>query len=205
MANIAVFCASSAPRAPYDKGLLYLASLVGQDLATDGHTVVYGGSDRGLMGEVARNALIYGGKVVGYVPAAMQRKEPPLAGVELHVCESLPARMEAFRRVADAYLVLPGGTGTMEEFAAMLNAMAFSLWQLPVEEAMKPKPIGLVAHKLTLPLWEFVVSGMEAGLVDKNLKQHMAFQPWNDLQVWLNGFFPPACHPDREHGTRAVL
>lgn len=183
MANIGVFCGSSTTKQAYHRQ----AWQAGKDIATSGHTIIYGGSSKGLMGEMARSALNHGGKVEGVIPIPLKSKEPPQKGVILHTCQTLDERLTFFRNNCDAYVVLAGGTGTAEELMHMLNAMAFSIWNKPeVEIAMPPKPLALVRSPSTKPLWHFLQTGMNINLVEKRLAPYMACEPWPKLHTWLS-------------------
>lgn len=185
MAIIAVYCGSSMPR---NEALATQAYEIGRDLAADGHTLLYGCSANGLMGQVARGALDHGGKVKGHVPHGLQRKEPPLPGVELNQCDDVAGRMAAFR-TADAHVVLAGGTGTAEEFFHIFNSLCFTHWNLTLSEAIAPCPLALVDDNGTVlrHLWEFVQAGVEEGLVDAHVAAAVRFAPWAEVRGWVNG------------------
>lgn len=130
---ICLFCSSTRNAAESWRGL---ARGLGEAIARRGHTLVYGGTTVGLMGEAARAAREAGGRVVGVVPALMLE-----AGIaneecdELVVAPDMRARKAAMDDRSDAFLCLPGGIGTLEEFFEVLT-----LNQLGV----RPRPIGLV-------------------------------------------------------------
>ncbi|MDQ1531560.1 MAG: hypothetical protein QOE37_1665 [Microbacteriaceae bacterium] len=115
LTSVAVFCGSNHGGDPQYAAA---ARAVGRSLAERGATVVYGGGGVGLMGTVATAALEAGGRVVGVIPDALMAREaasPELA--ELHVVASMHERKALMADLADAFVALPGGAGTLEEIA----------------------------------------------------------------------------------------
>jgi uncharacterized protein (TIGR00730 family) len=113
--SVAVFCGSSPG---LDEVYLDTARAVGRSLAERGLTVVYGGGGVGLMGAVASAAVDAGGRVIGVIPEALMNREaasPELA--ELHVVQTMHERKAMMADLADAFVALPGGPGTLEEIA----------------------------------------------------------------------------------------
>jgi uncharacterized protein (TIGR00730 family) len=95
---------------------------VGQLLAKHGITLVYGGGNVGLMGAVADGCLDAGGRVVGVIPRALAEKEIAHPGLtEMHVVDSMHERKALMADLADAFLALPGGFGTWDEFCEALT------------------------------------------------------------------------------------
>lgn len=113
MKRIAVYCGSASPA---DCRYIALAAEVGRQLAERGIGVVYGGGRLGLMGAVADGALAAGGEVIGVIPQALVGAEVAHQGLtRLDVVPGMHARKQAFVDLADAFLTLPGGVGTMDE------------------------------------------------------------------------------------------
>lgn len=111
--RVAVFCGSSDL---VDQSLLELATVVGRRLAEYGIGVVYGGGRSGLMGAVARGAMAAGGEVIGVIPGGLFSNEIPDDDVtELRIVANMHERKTTMYHLADAFLGLPGGLGTMEE------------------------------------------------------------------------------------------
>lgn len=111
--SIAIFCGSSMGNDP-----IYIAQAVrvGEALAQRGITLVYGGASVGLMGAVADSALQAGGKVVGVMPEILVNQELAHKGLtELHIVADMTARKNKMSQLADAFIALPGGAGTLEE------------------------------------------------------------------------------------------
>ena len=113
MKRIAVYCGSATPADPV---YIESARAVGRALAEGGIGVVYGGGKLGLMGAVADSALEAGGEVIGVIPMALVNAEVAHRGLsELHVVDTMHERKARFTELADGFLNLPGGTGTMDE------------------------------------------------------------------------------------------
>ncbi len=119
MRTVCVFCGSSPGSHPV---FADAARRMGETLAARGLTLVYGGGRVGLMGEIARAALAAGGHVIGVIPQALLRKELVYEDLtELHVVESMHARKALMAERADAFVAMPGGYGTFEEFCEVLT------------------------------------------------------------------------------------
>jgi uncharacterized protein (TIGR00730 family) len=114
MKAVCVFCGSNVGRNPaYQQA----AVAVGTALAKAGLKLVYGGGKVGLMGAVADAAIAAGGDVAGVMPRALVEREIAHAGLsDLHVVETMHQRKTMMADLADAFIALPGGAGTLEEF-----------------------------------------------------------------------------------------
>lgn len=113
MKRIAVYCGSATPADPV---YIDAARNAGRGLAERGIGLVYGGGRLGLMGAVADSALEAGGEVIGVIPQALVNAEVAHRGLtELHVVDTMHERKARFTELADGFLNLPGGTGTMDE------------------------------------------------------------------------------------------
>jgi len=131
--NICVFCASSSS-AP----VIYRLSAeeMGQHIASKGHTLIFGGGDIGLMREVAQSALRSGGRVRGVIPGYLRSREKRFEDAdELILTETITERKRIMIEQADAFIILPGGFGTLEEFFEVLTAK--------IRDGEK-KPIGIL-------------------------------------------------------------
>ncbi|THF78749.1 LOG family protein [Cohnella fermenti] len=114
MQSIAVYCGSSLGASPIYKEA---AASLGREIARRGLALVYGGASVGLMGAVADAVLEEGGRVVGILPGFLQSREIAHKGLsELIVVDSMHERKAKMAELADGFLSLPGGPGTMEEF-----------------------------------------------------------------------------------------
>jgi uncharacterized protein (TIGR00730 family) len=128
--HVCVFCGSSRGARP-----LYAeaARRVGQALAASGLGLVYGGGRVGLMGEVADAALGAGGRVVGIIPEPLALKEIAHGGVsELVVVPGMHERKAQMAARSIAFLTLPGGIGTYEEFFEILTWATLGLHRKPI-------------------------------------------------------------------------
>jgi uncharacterized protein (TIGR00730 family) len=114
MRAVCVFCGSNVGRNPaYQQA----AVAVGTALAKADLKLVYGGGKVGLMGAVADAAIAAGGHVAGVMPRALVEREIAHAGLaDLHVVETMHQRKTMMADLADAFIALPGGAGTLEEF-----------------------------------------------------------------------------------------
>ena len=114
MTRRCVFCGSSVGSNPaYAEAAVTLGSL----LARRGIGLVYGGGNVGLMGVIADAALAAGGEVIGVIPKALADREVAHHGVtELRVVDSMHTRKAMMADLSDAFIAMPGGVGTFEEF-----------------------------------------------------------------------------------------
>jgi uncharacterized protein (TIGR00730 family) len=125
-------------------------------MVAHGFDLVFGGGGVGLMGEVAREVSLAGGKVLGIIPSFLRHVEPPLKiSSEIVITETMNERKARMFAACDAFAVLPGGIGTLDEFAECLTGA-----QLRVHA----KPIVLVNVKdyfapLTALLEHFIAHG----------------------------------------------
>ena len=131
--SICVYCGS---RPGENQAFADVAAQVGLWIGRHGGQLVYGGGRAGLMGVVADATLAAGGRVVGIIPRVLVEREHAHRGChELHVVETMHERKRLMAERADAFLALPGGIGTFEEF--------FETWtwrQLGYHD----KPVGLL-------------------------------------------------------------
>ena len=112
--SICVFCGSSPGRDPAFSGA---ASDLGRQLAERQIDLVYGGGHVGLMGLIAAATLNAGGNVHGVITRALEEKEVAHRGLtRLQITESMHDRKAAMAEASDAFIMLPGGLGTFEEF-----------------------------------------------------------------------------------------
>jgi uncharacterized protein (TIGR00730 family) len=127
---VCVFCGSqSGVRAEYQEAVRELA----QTLARRSLIVVYGGGHVGMMGTLADETLAQSGRIVGIIPRHLMRPEVAHRGLtELHVVESMHERKQAMAERSDAFIVLPGGYGTLEEMFEMVTWLQLQLQAKPV-------------------------------------------------------------------------
>jgi uncharacterized protein (TIGR00730 family) len=128
--SVAVFCASASGARPE---YLAAADELGRALAARGIGLIYGGAKVGVMGAVADAALAANGHVVGVIPHVLVDLEVAHQGVtELHVTSTMHTRKALMAERADAFLVLPGGYGTLEEMFEVLAWQTLKLHSKPV-------------------------------------------------------------------------
>ena len=128
--SVAVFCGSSAGN---DPAYGAAATALGLGLAKAGLGLVYGGGGIGLMGMVARAAHAAGGKVTGVMPEFLKLRElPQLDGGELIVTDSMHSRKNRMFALSDAFVILPGGLGTLDEMFEILTWRQLGLHDKPI-------------------------------------------------------------------------
>jgi uncharacterized protein (TIGR00730 family) len=133
--RLCVFCGASPGR---DPGYVALAATVGAGLAGRGIGLVYGGGRIGMMGAVADAAVAAGGEVIGVIPRRLVDRELAHGGLtELRVVETLHERKAGMAGLADGFIALPGGLGTLEELAEVAS------W---AQLGLHAKPIGLLGR-----------------------------------------------------------
>lgn len=119
MKKIAVFCGSNSGS---DPAYLQAAERLGALLASEGIGLVFGGGRVGLMGAVADGALAAGGVVVGVIPDALVRRELAHPSVrDMRVVASMHERKALMSELADGFIAMPGGYGTLDEFCEALT------------------------------------------------------------------------------------
>ena len=129
MRRICVFCGSQVGGQP-----LYAAAAtaVGTLLALRGIGLVYGGGKVGLMGVLADAALAAGGEVIGVIPERLMNRELGHGGVtDLRVVDSMHERKAMMSDLSDAFIALPGGYGTFEEFFEVVTWMQLGIHAKP--------------------------------------------------------------------------
>lgn len=133
MRRICVFCGSSSGASP---AYAEAAQAMGAALAARGLGLVYGGGNVGLMGVVADAAMAGGGEVIGVIPRALKAREVAHAGItDLRVVGSMHERKALMAELADGFIALPGGIGTLEEW--------FEIWTW-AQLGIHSKPFGLL-------------------------------------------------------------
>jgi uncharacterized protein (TIGR00730 family) len=129
MNRICVFCGSS-----YGKKSIYTNNI--QDLADAilkaGLELVYGGSNIGLMGVLARRILENKGKVIGIIPRYIFERVEQLKGIELYIVKTMHERKAKMYEFSDGFIVFPGGIGTLEEFFEVYTWQGLGYHSKPV-------------------------------------------------------------------------
>lgn len=128
--SVCVYCGSSSG---FDPIYADAARELGALLADNDIRVVFGGGSVGLMGVLADEALARGGDVVGVIPRNLFSREVAHAELtKMHEVDSLHARKQRMFELADAFVALPGGLGTLEELAEMTTWSQLGLHQKPI-------------------------------------------------------------------------
>lgn len=161
MRSVSVFCGSRLGARPIFR---QAAEAFGHAVARRGLTLVYGGGNVGLMGALADAALAGGGEVVGVIPRFLMDREVGHAGVSrLVLVDSMHERKARMAELADAFVALPGGLGTLEEL--------FEVWTWSLL-GLHAKPCGLLeVGDYFAPLVEFLDSSVREAFVSP---QHRA-------------------------------
>jgi uncharacterized protein (TIGR00730 family) len=116
---ICVFCGA---RPGNDPAFTALARAMGQGLAQRGWTLVFGGGHVGMMGEVADGVLDAGGRAIGVIPQRLMEREVAHKRLDrLEVVEDMPVRKTRLIELADAFIALPGGFGTLDELFEVMT------------------------------------------------------------------------------------
>ncbi|HTX56030.1 MAG TPA: TIGR00730 family Rossman fold protein [Candidatus Acidoferrales bacterium] len=133
MGRVCIFCGAHAGA---DDRYRELAAGVARAIYDAGFGMVYGGGRVGLMGAVADAMLALRGEVIGVIPKSMARTEVAHEGINrLHVVDTMHERKALMAQLSDAFIALPGGFGTMDEFHEILT------WR---QLRLHDKPIGLL-------------------------------------------------------------
>jgi uncharacterized protein (TIGR00730 family) len=154
--RIAVYCASAIGNHP---AYCAEAEALGSALAAAGLSLVYGGANSGLMGTVADAALAGGAEVIGVLPAVLSGREIAHSGLtRLEMVETMHDRKARMVELADAFLILPGGYGTLDE---MLEVVTWA--QLRIHS----KPCILIN---TLNYWDGLLAFLDTAVREGFLK-----------------------------------
>lgn len=130
MRSVCIFCGSSAGRnSSYQAAAVQLGRLL-----TENHlALVYGGGNIGLMGEIAQSVISSGGKAIGVIPRFLVEKELVYNRLtEIRIVETMHERKANMAELADAFVAMPGGFGTLEETIEILTWSQLGLHRKPV-------------------------------------------------------------------------
>lgn len=127
--NIAVYLGSTNGKNPKIKDDTIQ---FGQWIGKKKHTLVYGGGNNGLMGELANACLAQEGKVFGVIPEFLKERELAHQGLtELHCVQTMAQRKTMMIEYADAFVAMPGGVGTLEEISEIMSMIRLNQTQAP--------------------------------------------------------------------------
>ncbi|QEM83346.1 TIGR00730 family Rossman fold protein [Halomonas binhaiensis] len=163
MARICVYLGS---RQGEDPGFMDAARRFGQCLGERGHGLVYGGASVGLMGALADAALEAGGEVIGVMPHHLVNREQAHHGLtQLIKVADMHERKAQMAERADAFAILPGGIGTLEEF--------FETWTWRYLN-LHDKPIGVLdTNGFYRPLLEFLDTTVAQGFLNADTRAEL--------------------------------
>ncbi|MDK7139114.1 TIGR00730 family Rossman fold protein [Corynebacterium simulans] len=167
MDSIAVYCGSATGNS---EAYIETARQLGGQLADRGINLVYGGGNVGLMGVVADACLAGGGTVTGVIPEQLVDLELSHPGLtSLEVVETMAQRKTRMEDLADGYVCLPGGVGTLEELAEVLT-----MQQLGHVDG----PVGLVdVAGFWRPFVDMYAGMSEAGFVQRRFVDAIVLEP----------------------------
>ncbi|MEM9065944.1 MAG: TIGR00730 family Rossman fold protein [Planctomycetota bacterium] len=128
--NVTVYCGS---RAGNDPAFIEAAKLVGDGIGRAGFAMVFGGGKNGMMGASAQACIDAGGHVIGVLPTVLveiERAHPNIQ--ELHKVNDMHERKAMMHDLADAFIILPGGVGTLDEFFEVATWNQLEIHQKPI-------------------------------------------------------------------------
>ena len=171
--SLAVYCGSRDGSKP---AFLSAAEATGHWIGSHGGQLVYGGGNTGLMGCIARACHAAGGRVVGVMPQALVDREVANNNCdELIVVQTMHERKQIMADRADAFLALPGGIGTFEEF--------FEIWTWR-QLGYHNKPVGLLnVNRYYDPLLQFIAHAVDSKFMDQ--KQMAMIKHQSDMATLL--------------------
>jgi uncharacterized protein (TIGR00730 family) len=157
--SVCVYCGSSNKA---DPRFMQMATDTGTELATRGIRLVYGGGNVGLMGASSRAAHAAGGEVLGIMPHFLTKWEQPNPDFETRMVDTMHERKWGLFAESDAFMVLPGGIGTLEEVVETLSWRRLDL---------HAKPIVLVDRGFWQPFMNLIEATIEAKFTPEEFRQ----------------------------------
>lgn len=128
--NICIFCSANSD---IGAACSRLTEELGAWAADNGHSIVFGGNDSGLMHDVSKTAKEHGGKVIGIVPRIIEERGKPSPYMDVHIpTEDLSDRKALMMAKSDVFIVLPGGVGTLDELFTVVSAAGLGYHDKPV-------------------------------------------------------------------------
>ena len=117
--SLTIYCSSSNN---LDEEYYRCTREISEILSNHGISVVYGGGQVGLMGELAKTSIKLGNKVIGIIPEFLIDKEKALIdNIDLKIVKNMQERKKLLFELGDGFLILPGGTGTLEELIEVIS------------------------------------------------------------------------------------
>ena len=153
--NICVFCGASEGNRPEYR---LAAEQLGVLIANQNRRLIYGGGNKGLMGIIANSVLDHGGEVIGIIPERLVKAETAHHNItRLEIVENMHQRKARLSELADGFIAMPGGTGTLEE--------VFEVWT-GMQIGYHEKPVALYnAAKFWQPMLDFLQHAVDEGFV----------------------------------------
>jgi uncharacterized protein (TIGR00730 family) len=190
MKRICVFCGSATGN---NGAFAAAAQRLGELIARERCTLIYGGGNIGLMGLLSKTVMSRGGNVIGVIPKAlMQRELADHAITDLRVVGSMHERKALMADLADGFIALPGGFGTLDEFAEIVT------W---AQLGIHCKPCGLLnIENYYRHLISFFDEAVATGFIRKQDREHLiiedsaetivekilSYHPPRDLAKWVS-------------------
>ena len=181
MKTLCVYCGSNAGS---DPAYAALARDLGTRLARDGIALVYGGGNVGLMGIVADAVLAGGGEVIGVIPQQLVDWEVAhKGGTRLEVVDSMHTRKARMFELADGFIALPGGFGTLDEMFEMLTWRQLGLGR---------KPCAFLGVN---GFWEPLMAMLDTMVRERFLHVEQRSDMWHGTEIealleWMRGYVP---------------
>ncbi len=181
MKSICVYCGSNTGN---DPAYAAQARALGERLAADGIALVYGGGNVGLMGIVADAVLARGGEVIGVIPQQLVDWEVAHRGVSrLEVVDSMHTRKARMFELADGFVALPGGFGTLDEMFEMLTWRQLGLGKKPC------------AFLDVAGFWQPMMTMLDTMVRERFLHAEQREDMWHGddidtLLEWMRGYVP---------------
>jgi len=196
MHTLCVYCGSNAGGSP---AYAEAAKALGTRLAEDGLRLVYGGGNVGLMGILANAVLDADGEVIGVIPGQLVEWEVAHKNLtELIVVDSMHQRKQRMFELADGFVALPGGFGTLDEMFEMLTWRQLGLGHKPC------------AFLDVNGFWQPLMAMLEHMVAERFLHTDQRNDLWHgtDLDAmlaWMRSYAPPAADKRRDQQRRAAL
>jgi hypothetical protein len=183
MKSIAVYCGSSLGASEIYKKQ---AILLGKFLAKNNITLIYGGASVGIMGTIADAVLAEGGSVIGVIPAFLEQREIAHKDLTELICvDTMHERKAKMMALADGFIALPGGPGTLEEFFEVFTWNQIGLLQ---------KPCGILNidgyYNKLIELFDHMVA--EKFLQERARNVFYVDDNYESLLNQMNAYTPPA-------------
>ena len=181
MKTICIYCGSNTGTNP---AYAAQARALGQRLAADGITLVYGGGNVGLMGIVADAVLAGGGEAIGVIPQQLVDWEVAHKGVtRLEVVDSMHTRKARMFELSDGFIALPGGFGTLDEMFEMLTWRQLGLGKKPC------------AFLDVSGFWQPLMTMLDTMVRERFLHAEQRQDMWHGddidtLMAWMHGYVP---------------